>query len=79
MKRGTRFNISKLCAAQFAAALSDYQFYIPASVQHVWGFFHSPLFINLGIGIYIILTIFQLVTLPLSLMLVSVPITASES
>lgn len=26
--------------------------------------FHSPLFINLGIGIYIILTIFQLVTLP---------------
>ena len=27
-------------------------------------FLHSPLFINLGIGIYIILTIFQLVTLP---------------
>jgi Zn-dependent membrane protease YugP len=26
--------------------------------------FHSPLFINLGIGIYIILTVFQLVTLP---------------
>jgi uncharacterized protein len=27
-------------------------------------FFHSPLFINLGIAVYLVLTVFQLVTLP---------------
>ena len=55
-------------APQFAHGIgSDYQFCIPAIAHSdVWRLFlfHSPLFINLGIGIYIILTIFQLVTLP---------------
>ncbi|WP_269524473.1 zinc metallopeptidase [Coraliomargarita parva] len=37
---------------------------LPIAMFGGYFFFHSPIFINIGIGIYLILTVFQLVTLP---------------
>jgi len=37
---------------------------LPVAMFGGFFLFHSPIFVTLGIGIYIVLTIFQLVTLP---------------
>ncbi len=37
---------------------------LPIAMFGGYFFFHSPIFINLGIAVYLVLTIFQLVTLP---------------
>lgn len=38
--------------------------FLPVIMFGGFFFFHSPLFINLGIAVYLVLTVFQLVTLP---------------
>ena len=38
--------------------------FLPVIMFGGFFFFHSPIFINLGIAVYLVLTIFQLVTLP---------------